>query len=403
MNNHVINFDDFGYIKDEVHQLTLESFIEIFCSAEDPQSVRVPYGDAMRQVYEWADKAGVASIIVGGSFITNKHDPEDIDILVIFRNRSDIVKVPREIGGSQTIVDFQCLSEDDLELVNAYLQLLGSDRRGVGRGLIQLKLHSSMLTHIKSASKSALFDLAKVSYGYRTRVKKSPPKKLVIPIHGVRSDASWMAKFTFLASNAGWVVAPFMYGFESGVIITDEKRKAQVVNDFRLWLDDVRKNYDGTISIVAHSFGTYIVGRYLEDAGFLSDGFCGIVLAGSILNSEYPWHEVLEFGDVSMVLNTKSDNDQWVSKLPDGWLSVLTDDPLMGRAAVDGFHNKHDRLLESKSNLLDHNNMFYADVMAGLWLPFLELADRQRRQAENATELWPDPNGEIGRQVAGKI
>jgi hypothetical protein len=48
----------------------------------------------------------------------------------------------------------------------------------------------------------------------------------------------------------------------------------------------------------------------------------------------------------------------------------------MGKAAVEGFNIKHDRLLERQSNLLTHSNMFESDVMLRIWLPFLDQAER---------------------------
>ena len=77
-----------------------------------------------------------------------------------------------------------------------------------------------------------------------------------------------------------------------------------------------------------------------------------------------------------MVLNTRSANDQWVKMLPDGGVPFLAEDEVMGRAAVDGFKNHHQRLVERQSNLLDHNNMFETDVMLRIWLPFLAQAER---------------------------
>jgi hypothetical protein len=169
---------------------------------------------------------------------------------------------------------------------------------------------------------------------------------------------------------------PVVYGFEKGFILGNESRKVEVVEEFRLFLGEIRNTYRGSISVVAHSFGTYILGRYLSNAGHLTETFGGVVLAGSILNTDYDWASLLNQETINMVMNTRSKNDEWVKMLPDGGIPLLASDPLMGSAAVDGFATKHPRLSERESSLLTHSNMFESDVMVKLWLPFLSLAEQ---------------------------
>ena len=375
-----IIFDEAGYLVDKTYQFTPQAFIEGFCEPAalitGKTSARRWFSQPFKSLCQWADTVGANSIIIGGSFITQKPSPADIDVLVVFPLKSDISAPKEAIGNEHAIVDIQCLSEDEPELLQAYIQLIGADRRYIGRGLVQVKLHPKVATYKKEAQQSKMLPAAIVSYTHHHTTARSDKSRLVIPIYGIRSDADWIPKFTFLASSGGWAVAPFVYGFENGLILRDEKRKAEVVNDFRLWLDEIRKTFHGSISIVAHSFGTYIVGRYLTTAGDLVERFGGIVLAGSILNTEYDWTNFLQSETVNMVMNTRSANDEWVKMLPDGGIKYLASDPLMGKSAVDGFKMKHPRMKERESNLLTHGNMFESDVIVRLWLPFLALADK---------------------------
>lgn len=377
-----LKFDDFGYLPPVVHQLSSHDFTTLFCDPADllhtseSKTSRRAFGAAFQQLQVWAKDAGATSIVVGGSFITDKPAPSDMDVLVVFSCSRDIkspASAPSTRGAS---IDIQCISEDEPELLQAFLQLIGADRRYIGRGLIQVKLHPSIKSLEMSSDRSPMMSAAWLSYTQRKHTTRSDSSRLVIPIHGIRSDAAWVPKFTLHASTAGWGVAPFIYGFESGLILGDENRKAAVVNEFRLWLNEIRSTYKGTISIVAHSFGSYIVGRYLKDAGALAEQFGGIVLTGSILSPDYDWRSILNKEVVTMVLNTRSANDQWVKILPDGGLPFLAKDALMGKAAVDGFKNSHPRLIERQSNLLNHNNMFELDVMLKIWLPFLAQAEQ---------------------------
>lgn len=377
-----IVFDDSGYLPDITHELSLDQFIDAFC---DPATTIGPHNSATNRhtftapfskLHAWAFESGATSLIIGGSFITNKATPTDLDVLVLFPSKHDIKTPTLAVGPTDGSVDMQCLSEDEPELLQAYMQLIGADRRYIGRGLVQIKLHQRVKSLVREENSSSMLPAATLSYIHRHKFQRTTNERLVVPIHGIRSDAGWIPKFTFLASTSNWAVAPFVYGYESGLILGDESRKAQVVDEFRLFLGEIRKTYHGSISIVAHSFGTYIVGRYLKTAGHLVEPLGGVVLAGSILNTAYDWTSVLDDEIVNMVLNTRSSNDEWVKMLPDGGFKHLASDPLMGHAAVDGFIPTHSRLKERNSSLLKHSNMFESDVITRLWLPFLDLAER---------------------------
>lgn len=377
-----IYFDDTGYLADETHELTRDEFMAAFCkpanaiTGMEAKEGRERFAGSFSLLHEWALDAGATSIIVGGSFITGKSLPKDLDVLVVFKTKQDIKSPDLQWGSEDAPIDIQSLSEDEPELLQAYMQLIGADRRYIGRGLIQIKMHPKVTTLVREQKQSSMLPAAMVSYLHRHKSVRATAQRLVIPIHGIRSDGGWIPKFTFLASTAGWAVAPFVYGYESGLILRDESRKAEVVDEFRLFLGEIRKTYHGSISVVAHSFGTYIVGRYLQTAGDLVETFGGVVLAGSILNTSYDWSPLLEQETVNMVMNTRSDNDEWVKMLPDGGFKHFASDPLMGRAAVDGFSTGHTRLKERESSLLKHGNMFESDVIIRLWLPFLALAEK---------------------------
>lgn len=377
-----IAFDDAGYLADETHQLTRDEFISAFCEPANAitrvgeKECRKRFAGSFSLLHEWALDAGATSIIVGGSFITDKATPKDLDVLVVFTTKQDIKSPDLNWGSEGAPIDIQSLSEDEPELLQAYMQLIGADRRYIGRGLIQIKMHPKVKTHVREQTQSTMLPAAMVSYLHRHKSVRATAQRLVIPIHGIRSDGGWIPKFTFLASTAGWAVAPFVYGYERGFILGDESRKAEVVDEFRLFLGEIRKTYHGSISIVAHSFGTYVVGRYLKTAGDLLETFGGVVLAGSILNTAYDWTPLLEAETVNMVMNTRSHNDEWVKMLPNGGFNYIVRDPLMGRAAVDGFSTSHVRLKERESSLLKHGNMFESDVIVRLWLPFLALAEK---------------------------
>jgi pimeloyl-ACP methyl ester carboxylesterase len=378
-------FDESGYLPKGTHQYSVQEFIKTFCDSPG----RSTYAQPFEELAEWVLNHHGTSLVIGGTFVTSKSEPGDLDVLLFFKNKSD-VQLPdltRSDDGSK--IDVQILAEEEVEVVQAYLQLFAADKRDIARGLAQVKLHPGVVTHEVREERSIFFDVALAGYRGRAPFFSEPSKRLVIPIHGIRSDAEWVARFTLRASMSGWAVAPFLYGNQPVTVLRDKDKKKALVREFRLWIDEIRKMHDGPISIVAHSFGTYLVGRYLSEAGDLIAHFEGVILAGSILSTEFSWGRHLDNETVRMVLNTRSLEDEWVKYLPDGGVRYLAEDPLMGKAAVTGFTKTHPRLLERKSGLLTHANMFEADVINGLWLPFLEMA---RRSHSTSWKAFSDPD-----------
>jgi len=150
--------------------------------------------------------------------------------------------------------------------------------------------------------------------------------------------------------------------------------KAKIVEGFRDWLSTIKTMWGGPISVVAHSFGTYVVARYLRDAGDLLIDIDAIILSGSIVRMDYDWDTPLESNRVGEVLNTISVEDEWVRFMPEGGLPLFGKDTLFGKGGCLGFTSKHPRLRQIQSSLLGHNNVFKFDVIRGQWIPFLELS-----------------------------
>ena len=370
MESKEFHFDEDGRLVKGTYVRSKESFINQFCTETE---ARAQFYKPFIDICEWAEDAGATSIVVGGSFVGIKPNPSDIDVLIFFANAADIPKSIESFYVDGTILDIQLLSEDQPAIVSAFLDLLATERMGVKHGLVQIKFHGQVQTHLLSSNRSELFEVVKSAYLGRKHAQLSKTRGLVIPIHGIRTFADWLPQFTFTLSSSGWSVAPYVYGYKEATILASENEKKAVVEGFRDWLANIRESYDGPISIVAHSFGTYVVGRYIEEAGDLLENFASIILCGSILNTEYDWAKHLNSYKVGAVMNTISEEDEWVKFMPDGGYGYLVKDKLFGNAGRVGFVQEHQALTQVGSRLLQHNNIFKSDVIRGTWLPFLEL------------------------------
>lgn len=378
MNQNKLRFEE-GLLPSGTHILHKDRFLAEFCSNNEKsmghfqETARTDFYKPFLDIYEWAQEAGATSIVVGGSFVSHKEAPTDMDIAIFFATSSQIPQGRERYDINGVMLDVQLLAEDQPSIADAYLELLSTTRFGVKHGLVQIKLHSAVQTHYSPNHPSKDLEIVKVAYLGRRWSKQEATKGILIPIHGIRTHAEeWLPRLCLSASTSGWAVAPYVYGYREVSVLRNEAEKVKIVEGFRNWLMEVRKLYAGPISIVAHSFGTYVVGRYLTRADDISEKFDCVILCGSILSPEFNWGDLIERAIVGQVLNTVSANDEWVKFLPDGGIPFLAEDALFGAAGKSGFVCKHPQFYEISSSLLTHNNVFRDDVIMAQWLPFLE-------------------------------
>lgn len=368
-----------GLLLPGTYIISKEDFIAEFCSSPEKtfghyqEMARSKFLKPFLDIYEWAEEAGATSIVVGGSFVSRKNDPNDLDVVIFFATSSQVPHGRERYDIDGLMLDVQLLAEGQPEIASAYLELLGTTRSGARHGLVQVKMHSSVQTFYRPEQSSQSLEIVKVAYLGRRWSKQQTTKGVIVPLHGIRTHADgWLPRLCLSASTSGWAVAPYVYGYRSANVLRNEEEKAEIVEGFRSWLIDVRKEYEGPISIVAHSFGSYIVGRYLSNAGDISEKFECVILCGSILTTNFDWGDFIDRGIVGRVLNTISEEDEWVRYIPDGGIRFLAKDDLFGAAGKSGFVKEHPQLCQIRSALLTHNNVFREDVVTAQWLPYLE-------------------------------
>lgn len=198
------------------------------------------------------------------------------------------------------------------------------------------------------------------------------PLKVICPLHGIRTLAVWQKVLSDLAGSRGWAsrLDRWSYGrFSLLAFLTPWTRDAMVN-----WL---RRQYDAEIhdrrldieqgqtpSVVAHSFGTYILGHTLLRFDFIR--FNKVILCGSILPRDFPWDKLIERGQVQAVRNEYGVRDPWVK-------GVRCFVRGAGPSGASGFTCQHDRL-EQEEFEYDHGDYFGIDHMEDRWIPFLNRA-----------------------------
>jgi hypothetical protein len=207
-------------------------------------------------------------------------------------------------------------------------------------------------------------------------------RKVIAPLHGIRTIAAWQRTLSDAAQSyhdLGWLcpLEKWNYGrFSLFRFLMPRQRRIKVSWFRQTYTEFMRDRSIPTSetnlpSIVAHSFGAYILGNCLLK--YENIRFDKVILCGSILPIGFPWDVILDRGQVSAVRNEYGSNDIW-SKLVH-WVVSGT-----GASGQRGFERNHPLLIQEEFRF-DHKEYFDRGHMERYWLPFIEqTAVRQYRQ-----------------------
>jgi hypothetical protein len=136
-------------------------------------------------------------------------------------------------------------------------------------------------------------------------------KQPIILIHGIRTHAPWMDEIKQTLRKNGFVVEATSYGWYGlfGFLTHSKKFEEQAVQRV---LDDIQ---DATqlhsphlVSVIAHSFGTYVFSKILLQQVGLK--WNRIIFCGSIVEDDFPFREVRGRFSVPL-LNEVGGRDLW--------------------------------------------------------------------------------------------
>jgi pimeloyl-ACP methyl ester carboxylesterase len=115
-------------------------------------------------------------------------------------------------------------------------------------------------------------------------------------------------------------------------------------------------------SLVAHSFGTYVIGNaLLKYDDIVLDK---LILCGSILPTDFDWGLILDRCQVNYILNDYGVEDNW-SKLAKYFI------PDSGDSGANGFPLKSGIIRQERRVFFRHSDYFKRSHMKNNWAPFL--------------------------------
>tara|TARA_R110002110_G_scaffold213154_1_gene426247 strand:+ start:29 stop:1015 length:987 start_codon:yes stop_codon:yes gene_type:complete len=309
--------------------------------------------------------------MIGEDPISKTENPSDFDVVIVFPKRDFIPTKGERVLIDGKKADIMFCSEDEPNIVDSFIHLFSFGHYEEEKGIVQIDLHGGaqdwQVRHMPDGDE---LEIIKRAYCNRTLVDLNEPEGVLVTIHGLNTTAGWNSDIMPAFSSQGWIVAPFDYGFQKVEILVSRSGRLEVLNTFRDWIYDIHRTYNAPISVIAHSFGTYIIGAYLSGfKEFSPVSFETIILTGSILREDYDW-ESCEYKKVGRVRNEIAPNDQWVKWMPkNNWLGL---DCLFGQAGVKGFQSKSRILQQYSNDIFDHNNVIRKDVIHQMWLPYIQ-------------------------------
>jgi hypothetical protein len=367
-------FERDGLLPGGLHESTGEEFIERFCRQEE----REHFAKAIQDLLDFSISKGAEAILVGGSFITAAKKPSDIDCVIIFADENQIPDRTERLDIEGTRLDIFFCAVDQPRILGSFVRLFSETRYKRKVGTIYIKLWDNAgraLWDIVQDVDDDTLEIIKRVYFNRHIVDRNNNHKALITVHGIRTYADWNAEVAHISSSNGWIFAPFTYGFFDVDQLAKERDRNLIVDRFRSHIDDIFDRYGCDISVLAHSFGTYVVMKYLLGFDSPPVSIDTLILTGSILNEELDMDQLR--GKAAVVVNEVAPNDDVVRWAKAG---TLWRDDLVGKSGVTGFIKKSSRLDQRTCEIFDHYNVIRRDVVTKRWMPLLEAGRGLGRQ-----------------------
>jgi hypothetical protein len=350
------------------HITSLAELIERFAGA----GIRQELGNALKRFQKFAEESGAQYYLVGGSFLSSKENPNDLDLIAVYATKRHIPASAHRVH-TDVRVDIQFASEDEPEILNALLTMFRLNRSDSIVGIALVAVAGGSIELPEGAVDPRVLDVVRETYSMgRAGGPRTVKRGVLVTIHGIRTHAQWNTEVARFASREGWTVAPFVYGYRFAPILLRRNERLKVIDEFREWLDRlVMEEQTDAVSVVAHSLGTHILGSYLFGFDMPPHRLNGVILAGSILPRDLNWESRSEV--LGKVLHERAPNDKWARRMK--YFNNFERDPLFGDSGAAGFTELGEMVDERTCQIFDHNNPFSRDVIRGRWIPFLNAHD----------------------------
>lgn len=231
----------------------------------------------------------------------------------------------------------------------------------------------------------------------------------VVAIHGMNTRGAWQEAFSWLLATT-WgrsvPVAIYKYGkVITGVLLAFRRRKLQRTLRERLvgLRDEARaQGFTGKPDVIAHSFGTWLLGHLLEDELDRDADerlhFGRIILTGCVLPPDFDWKAIQGAKLAEEVLNHYGTRDRVVPLAH----ATIWDSGPSGRRGFDSSGDSGGQVYNVRAEQFGHSDLFSIDKYVVNGQPFQKNKEGGTRHLDDSYQrAWRPfltlPSVELGR------
>lgn len=193
-------------------------------------------------------------------------------------------------------------------------------------------------------------------------------RRVITSIHGIESDGKWQEEIDPSFDGIHELFyRRHKYGrFRFWKVAVPFLRRREVKRFVRFY-DELYRTTATVPSVIAHSFGTYIISRALHH--FPAVRFRNVVLCGSVVARDYDWPTLIKEGRVVRVRNEMSRDDNVVRLFRKKALQVLI--PGTGPSGIEGFTRSHASVVDMQYEFGHSGQFILLTHCDRYWRPWL--------------------------------
>lgn len=187
----------------------------------------------------------------------------------------------------------------------------------------------------------------------------------IISLHGIRTRGQWQKELQAALEDGEFKHRALDFGFFRAISLINPWAREKKVRWFLEQYTQIRATAKGPVSVIAHSFGSYIVAEAMRK--FPQITFDRIILCGSIVPVNYDWDVVItNRGQAKEVLNQYGKQDIWVRVAE--WAVASA-----GPSGYKGFKKRAGgAVFEQEFTDYSHSEYFFDGNFRDNWVPFLQ-------------------------------
>ncbi|HYH45392.1 MAG TPA: hypothetical protein VEG34_06855, partial [Thermoanaerobaculia bacterium] len=269
--------------------------------------------------------------------LEHEHPRELVESLRRQIEQGGLVDVTAELLASGV----QTTSEDALRLLEEFAarEWLREERRSACRGCREPLSPEDAAGEVCPQCGQAFQDHGGILEERAFVLRRAPNRDVhwVLALHGMNTSGAWQEDLNWLVSRSYGRMVPvaiYKYGIiRPGAIL--KWRQRQLVRGLVRRIGDLTgqsadAGFGKKPDVIAHSFGTWLLGHALRENRNLQVG--RVILTGSILRPDFPWQELIDTQQVEAVLDHYGTRDIWAGVAH----YLIPDTGPSGRRGFDG-------------------------------------------------------------------